>query len=573
MLYCVSSWQRGASGLSQLGSTFSRLLGFAATAQLHQCAVSSASNVPKQPGPSGSKTGRGKGKADTKVADVKQAKKSPLPPLDPELLPKVAIVGRPNVGKSALFNRLVQKRDALVHNTPEGHVTRDYKDGIAALGDLAFRCIDTSGLEPFMIATSLQARATMLTQHVLNDVDLALVLLDARVGVGVDDESLAQWLRVNAKAPLLLVANKCERRSADGSAGLGDVLTEAARLGLGEPVAISAETGEGMSDLYTSIRPVIADKVAAAIAAAEVTAARSTAADSAKNISLSLMGLPNVGKSTLSNRLIGKERSLTGPEPGLTRDVVRACFEYEGYSVAVEDTAGRMKANRLSDFDDAEGKVAAKALAQGTRSMQLAQVVVFMVDSQDVLAREGLTRAEVKIVSSISTEGRSLVVVANKADLLPPRDRNQVVQLLVKFLGQHAPEVTGAPILAASALSGGGVSAIMPAVTAAYDVWDRRVSTSRLNRWLARVTAESIGLGGNSGALSKIRYITQVKARPPTIVLFTRSDELSEGVRKQLVNRVRRDFDFGGVPIRMIIRPSETHAKHSKKAKAARGRQ
>jgi small GTP-binding protein len=317
------------------------------------------------------------------------------------------------VGKSALFNRLVRRREALVHDTPGGHVTRDYQEAPAQLGDLRFKAVDTSGLEPFLPGGSIQARATALTAGVLRRADVALLLLDARTGVLPPDEALARWLRASASAGrVVLAANKCERRGAGAGADVGAALAEAARLGFGAPVALSAETGEGMAELFEALRPRLDPIIAARAEAVEELKAFEEgqgggqaaapgsasgggaagapaatpeegrrAAAAAGPLKLAIMGLVNVGKSTLTNRLLEEERCLTGPEPGLTRDAIKTLIDFEGRAVELVDTAGWVRRARLAAHDDAGGAVAARTLEEGRSVLRFVHVVALVVDA------------------------------------------------------------------------------------------------------------------------------------------------------------------------------------------------
>ncbi|DBA81670.1 TPA: hypothetical protein ACH3X1_007420 [Trebouxia sp. C0004] len=404
--------------------------------------------------------------------------------LDDLFLPLVAVVGRPNVGKSALFNRLVGKREALVHNTPEGHVTRDYKEGLARLSDLRFKVVDTSGLEPSAAAGTIQARATALTTGVLNQSTLALFLVDAREGVLGQDADLAKWLRKNCAIPVLLAANKAERRGASGSSGVEAALTDATRLGFGDPIAISAKTGEGMTELYAALQPVLDEHQSF-----HKQQAQEDEEGKERAVQLAIMGLPNVGKSTLANYLLGRERSMTGPEPGLTRDAVHGRVAWEGRDIDLIDTAGWMRRNRLHNYDESGGAVAEQTLQQGQRSMHMAAVVVLLVNAEDVRDRgAGVSKRELALASDVIKEGRALLIVANKLDACSDNERSAVMERIHSQFQASTSEVAALPLHGLSAKTGEGAQDLLPAAMQLYDTWNKRLTTSRLNNWREKVT-------------------------------------------------------------------------------------
>ncbi|KAK9817190.1 hypothetical protein WJX72_010848 [[Myrmecia] bisecta] len=484
-------------------------------------------------------------------------------------LPVVALVGRPNVGKSALFNRLVKRKEALVQNTPEGHVTRDYREGLASLGDLHFKVLDTSGLEPFSEASSIQARATTLTLAVLRRCDLALLLLDARSGVSVVDVELAKWLRAAAPPHIVLAANKaeaCSRRAA--AADLQGALSDATRLGLGEAVAISAETGDGMVDLYARLQPLV-DQATAARAARR---ASTEEAGAGAPLKIAIMGLPNVGKSSLSNRLLARERSLTGPEPGLTRDAVHERFVWQDHLIELVDTAGWMRRTRLTQFDDSGGAIAEQALKEGERSMHLAQVVLVVVDVLHARnSKEIMTRREVSLASAVIREGRALLLVLNKLDALPAHQREEALGRLRHQVSSQLPELGGVRCVPISARTGEGMDNIMPAVLQLYEVWNKRISTARLNTWLAKVVAFQ---HGTANEVCRVRYMTQLKPRPPTFVAFVRgSGGMADTSQKYLINALRKEFGLAGIPLRLLIRYKKTLVQNRLQLTKARRRQ
>ena len=431
----------------------------------------------------------------------------------------VAIVGRPNVGKSTLFNRLVGQRLALVDDTPG--VTRDRREGEAALGDLRFRVIDTAGLDEAEPG-SLGARTQEQTARALAGADVALFLIDARAGLTPLDRHFADWLR-RGKVPVVLVANKAE-----GRAG-GDGRFEAYALGLGEPVAISAEHGEGMAELYAALAPF-----------AEAPAAEA-AGERERPLQLAVIGRPNVGKSTLVNRLLGEERVLTGPEAGITRDAIATLWHWRGRAVRLIDTAGLRRRPKV------EEKLEKLSVADTLRAVRFAEVVVLVVD-----ATQGIEKQDLAIAEMVEEEGRALVLAVNKWDAV--EDKQAALRRLRDRLETSLPQLQGLRLVTLSALSGAGLAKLMPAVIETHEAWNRRIPTPRLNRWLAHVQ-ERHPPPLVSGRRLKLRYMAQANIRPPTFALFaSKPGELPETYRRYLVNLLREDFDLPGVPIRMMLR-------------------
>ena len=435
----------------------------------------------------------------------------------------VAIIGRPNVGKSTLFNRLVGKRLALVDSTPG--VTRDRREGEARLGDLRFHVIDTAGLED-AAADSLEARMHAQTERALADADVALMLIDARAGVTPLDAHFATWLR-SQQRPVILVANKCEGKAAES--GLFDSYS----LGLGDPVPISAEHGQGMADLFDALAPH-ADE-------AEERDKSDPDADGERPLMMAIVGRPNVGKSTIVNRLVGEDRVLTGPEAGITRDAITVSWTYRGRAIRLVDTAGLRRRAKVT------GKLEGLAGSDAMRSIRFAQVVVLVLDAEAALEKQDLT-----IARKVVEEGRALVLAINKWDLV--RERKETLKRIRERIEDSLPQVRGIPMVTFSALTGRDLGTLLPAVLATYDVWNKRIGTGPLNRWLAGVT-EHHPPPLASGRRVRLRYITQAKSRPPTFALFvSRPEELPESYTRYLVNGLRETFDLPGVPIRLFTR-------------------
>ena len=431
----------------------------------------------------------------------------------------VAILGRPNVGKSTLFNRLVGRRLALVDDTPG--VTRDRREGEGWIADLGFRVVDTAGLEE-AAPLSLAGRMQTQTERALDRVDVGLLVIDAREGVTEADRHFANWLRRTGK-PVVLVANKAEGRAALPG------IAEAYRLGLGDPVPISAEHGEGLAELYERLVPF------------SRTEENALAMEEAKALKLAIVGRPNVGKSTLVNRLIGEERLLTGPEAGITRDAISIDWLSHDRRIQLIDTAGLRRKPRV------EEKLEQLSVSDALRAIRFVETVILVMDSLQPLERQDLTIARL-----VADEGRALVLAANKWDIAD----EPAVQL--KRLRERAaislPQLSGISIVPVSGLTGFGLDAMMTAVFAADDVWNRRVRTADLNRWLAAVR-ERHPPPLVAGRQLSLRYITQVNTRPPTFALFaSKPGELPDSYRRYLVNTLRQDFDLPGTPIRMMLR-------------------
>jgi len=442
----------------------------------------------------------------------------------------VAIVGRPNVGKSTLFNRLVGRRAALVDNQPG--VTRDWREGEARLGDLVFTVVDTAGLQDASPA-SLSGRMLAHTKAAISGCDVILFVVDARVGPTPDDRAFADLVRRSQK-PTLLIANKGE-----GGAGQAGAL-ESYSLGLGEPILLSAEHGEGLGDLYEALRAVLPGAVLPADDATSQTAP-SAADEDRRAIRVAVVGRPNSGKSTLVNRLVGQERLLTGPEPGLTRDAIAVDLTWSGRPFRIYDTAGLRRRAKIDE------KLEKLSVADALRAIRFADVVVLLMDAEHAFEEQDL-----RIADLVEREGRAVVLALNKWDRIEPRPG--AIAARREEANHWLAQLQGVPVVAISGLLGEGLDWLMQAVVDSYAVWNRRIPTAALNRWLPAKIAEHPP-PAVSGRRLKLNYITQPKARPPTFVLFcSRADAVPDAYRRYLVNALRRDFDLPGTPIRLTLR-------------------
>jgi GTPase len=430
----------------------------------------------------------------------------------------VAIFGRPNVGKSTLFNRLVGRRLALVDDTPG--VTRDRRDGEARIADLEFRITDTAGLEE-AAPSSLAGRIQSQTESALDGADVALLVIDAREGITEVDRHFANWLRRSGK-PVVVLANKAEGRSA--LPGIG----EAYRLGLGDPVPISAEHGEGLAELYDRLTPFSSGPHAPVTAPS-------------KALQLAIVGRPNVGKSTLVNRLIDEERLLTGPEAGITRDAIAVDWMWRGRPIRLVDTAGLRRRPRV------QGRLEQLSVGDALRAIRFAETVIVVMDAQQPFERQDLTIARL-----VAEEGRAIVLVANKWDAID--DRPALLDQLRERVSASLPQLQGVAVVPASGLTGFGLDAMMVAVGAADKIWNRRIPTADLNHWL-RAVEQRHPPPLVAGRRLRLRYMTQVNTRPPTFALFaSKPGELPDSYRRYLVNALRAEFDLPGTPIRMMLR-------------------
>ena len=465
----------------------------------------------------------------------------------------VVIVGRPNVGKSSLFNRLVGKKLALVDDLPG--VTRDRRHGDASIGDMNFIITDTAGLED-ADDHKLEGRMRMQTERAIEEADVALFMIDARAGVTPLDEHFADLMR-RSKTPCILLCNKAE-----GKAGKYGQY-ESYSLGLGDPIAISAAHGEGIGDLSDALEPyykeVLAEnakidaKILASITESDVDEdSEDFQVGIDRPLRVAIVGRPNAGKSTLINQLIGEDRMLTGPEPGITRDSIAVGWEWQGKKIKLFDTAGIRRRAKV------KAKLEKLSVADGLRAIRFAEVVALILDATIPFEKQDLA-----IASLGEREGRALVLIVNKWDLV--EDKTAKRKEINDLLELQFPHMRGITMITMSGLTGKAVDRLMPAIFKTYDVWNKRFGTSPLNRWLAHMVEEHTP-PAPGGRRIRLRYMTQVKSRPPTFVLFcSRPDDLPTSYTRYLVNNLRRDFDLPGVPIRFQMRAGENPYADKKK--------
>lgn len=464
----------------------------------------------------------------------------------------LAIIGRPNVGKSTLFNRLVGKKLALVHDTPG--LTRDWREAEADLRGLKFRVIDTAGLEESFDAT-IEGRMRQQTERALARADMAFLVVDARTGITPMDKHFAMWLR-KQKIPSTLIVNKCESKAAM------DGMYEAFELGFGAPIPISAEHGDGMEDIYALLQPHVD---AAAPPAQDMPEQddldayfqkygegdetgfgdeQATEEDANNPIKVAIVGRPNVGKSTLLNALVNEERAMTGPEAGITRDAIHVDWEYGGRKLRLVDTAGLRRKARVVNH------IERMAVEDTLRAIRLAQVAIMVVDAGALFEKQDLT-----IAGHVVDEGRALVVAVNKWDTV--KNREETLEELKYQLSRSLPQVKDVPIVTVSAINGQRVDKLMDGVLEAYKYWNSRVPTGKLNRWLRQMESQNPA-PLVQGRQNRLRYITQIKARPPTFALWvSRPDDYPESHERYLINGLRRDFDLPGVPVRVVLKTSK----------------
>jgi GTP-binding protein len=436
--------------------------------------------------------------------------------------PIVVIVGRPNVGKSTLFNRLAGRRSALVADTPG--VTRDRKEAEAMLRGRRVTLVDTAGLEQAAPET-LAGRMRASSASAVATADLVVFVVDARAGITPADEHFAAWLRRQGR-PVLVVVNKAEGRTGANAA------LEAYSLGLDEPLAVSAEHGEGLADLMREIADRLPEESEAV-------------AEEDRPLKLAIIGRPNAGKSTLLNRLLGEERMITGPEPGLTRDAVAVRLtDTDGTQIELVDTAGMRRRARV------EQPLEKLSVSAAIEALKMAEVVVLAVD-----ATEGLHEQDLQIARLVEREGRACVLALTKWDAVA--DRNAARRGVSDRLETSLAQMKGIPVVALSAITGQGLDKLLPAVRAAHAVWNKRVATGALNRWL-EAALERHQPPLVNGKRLKLRYMTQAKARPPTFIVFgTRAEQTPEDYQRYLVNGLRESFQFPGAPIRLQFRGTE----------------
>jgi GTPase len=450
----------------------------------------------------------------------------------------IAIIGRPNVGKSTLFNRLVGQKLALVDDLPG--VTRDRREGEARLADLEFTIIDTAGLDEGAKG-SLTARMQEQTETAIKLADALFFVVDARAGLTPNDRTFADFVR-RANKPVLLLANKSEGKHGEAGA------MEAYALGLGEPIQISAEHGEGLGELYDALRELVPPT-------AEV---EETDADEDEEglpqrpIRVAIVGRPNAGKSTLINHLLGEERLLTSPEAGTTRDSIAVEIDWKGRAFRVFDTAGLRRRSRI------EEKLEKLSVADALRAIRFAEVVVLMMDSQHRFEEQDL-----RIADLVEREGRALVIGVNKWDLMDSKPGQ--ISALRGEVDHLLPQVRGVPVVAVSGLMGDGIDRLMDAIVQAYAVWNKRVATAALNRWFEQAV-DANPPPAVSGRRLKLNYITQTKARPPSFVLFcSRADAVPQSYLRYLTNSLREGFDLPGTPVRITLREKANPFAHKRK--------
>jgi GTP-binding protein len=436
----------------------------------------------------------------------------------------VAILGRPNVGKSTLFNRLVGRKIALVDDQPG--VTRDRREGMAQIADLSFRVFDTAGLDDAKKET-LEARMSAQAETAVREADLVFFVIDARAGITPIDRMFAEKIRKSGK-PVRLVANKAEARMAEAG------VLESYSLGFGEPLAISAEHGEGMESIYDAIAPLVPE-------ALEVPDDEAVEEELTRPLRLAIIGQPNAGKSTLVNTMLGEDRMLTGPEAGITRDAISTDWSWAGREIKLWDTAGIRRKSRVT------GKIEKLAVSDALRAIRFADCVVVLIDASMEIERQDLALSDL-----VATEGRAVVLALSKWDLV--EDKQKVLAEVHSELEDVLPEIRGVPVVTISAKQERGVDKMMKAVFEAVDRWSARITTSQLNRWLESAVSKNPP-PAPSGRRIKIRYATQASSRPPTFAIFgNQMSKMPESYQRYLMNTLRKDFDLAGVPIRFSLR-------------------
>lgn len=460
----------------------------------------------------------------------------------------VAIIGRPNVGKSTLFNRLVGKRIALVDDSPG--VTRDLREGDGRLRDLRFTVIDTAGLED-AADDSLQGRMSRLSEQAIEAADVSLFMIDARAGITAADRNLAEQLR-RKEARVILLANKSEGRAGD------EGFYEGFSLGLGEPVRISAEHGEGLYELREALAPLAEEFAMDEETLPEIEVALDPetgepveAPEPDKPMQIAIVGRPNAGKSTLVNRILGMDKMLTGPEAGITRDAIGTVHDWNGVPVKLFDTAGMRKRAKVT------GKLEKLSVSDGLRAVQFSEVVIVLLDAQNPLESQDL-----RIADLAEREGRAVVIAINKWDLV--EEKQKTMAALKLSVDRLLPQLRGVPFVMLSARDGKNIDRLHEAVMKAHAIWNARVSTSRLNDWLIAMVARHPP-PAPGGRRIKLRYMTQAKTRPPTFISFcSRPDELPTAYKRYLVNGLRESFGLQGTPLRLFFRKRDNPFESSK---------
>jgi GTP-binding protein len=443
----------------------------------------------------------------------------------------VCIIGRPNVGKSTLFNRLTGKKHALVDDTPG--VTRDRREGIAHLADLEFKVIDTAGLEEAE-ESALENRMMKQTQAALEESELCLMVIDGRMGLTPDDKFFANWIRKKHQS-VILVVNKCEGSQGDFG------LNESYKLGFKEIIPISAEHNDGMIDLYDAIAPYKAN-YDYEVGELEVTR---EAEDGDKFIQVAIVGRPNTGKSTYLNKLYGQERLLTGPEAGITRDSIAIDWQFEGKNIRLIDTAGIRKKSNVQQ------KLEKLSVADSLRALRYAHVAVLMIDATIPFEKQDLSIAE-----TIANEGRALVIAMNKWDLV--KDKTSTLKELKLKADELLPQVKGVKLITLSAINGENVERVIKSALEAYNIWNKRIATSKLNNWLRDAESKHLPPLAKNKRRIRLKYITQGNTRPPTFTIFVnKPEDLPESYRRYIENGLRDDFNMPGVPMRLMFRKSD----------------